>query len=567
MANQNGFMNGNGNNSAGPGDGSLGPAVHIPKKGARQDIKQDIIRDPYTVIPHIATYSGVYNSTNKDYFIYWDEALRNSSQNTLAMRRDGYVHELIRHRQLPVVSLPFHIEIDDPDHPDQTSIAETVQKIFSDIPNLQTMMLVLMEAVFYGRYGCQVQFGPRRVSGNTWNSINRFIPINGDKFRMRWDGTPGISIYSGSNQKNSIVGDSNSFLRKYSDFIHTTMLGPALFLEDQFLRDRFVIHNFEPFDTDYLFEIDESQSIFGLGLRSRLYWTWNLRIEVLSWIMDALQRVGANGLLYGFYQSGNLPARNEVLNSLRQLSKDNIGVFPLPPGNKDQLKDVIQRIEPSAVGYDIMLQLIQYLDGIMRRAFLGQDLSSESKPTGIGGGAADLHADVRQDIIQYDANALSETLTSQPLASIVRYNKWKYEGKELHGSDLPFSLKLKFDLDREDSPERLQAAQALFNMGVPLDTDDVRKAGGFSPPKKKSTVLINHQLEQQKQMNEAGQPQFNELNKSMKGLVGAGKQAQSMGMMGGGKPGGMPSKSRFSRWGNHDQGRFEQALEALYEVN
>jgi Protein of unknown function (DUF935) len=542
MAGSNGSQNGNGSAN---GNGAA-PAVHIPKPGAKQDVRQDLIRDPYTVIPHVSTYSGIYNATNKDYYIYWDEALRNSQSNTLAMRRDGYVHELIRHRQLPVVSLPHHIEVDDPEHPDQIAIAETIHKIFSAIPNLQTMMLILMEAVFYGRYGVQVQMSPSRVGGNLYNSINKFTPINGDKFRYKWDGTPGIAIYSGAQQKNSIVQDSNAFLVKYSDYIETSMLGPALFLKNQFLRDRFVIHNFEPFDTDYLFEIEESQSVFGLGLRSRLYWTWNLRVEVLSWIMDALQRVGANGLLYAFYQSGNPNAEAATLNSLRNLVKDNISAFPMPPNNNDSLKDVIQNIPPSQVGYDIMLQLIQYLDGIMRRAFLGQDLSSESKPTGLGNGVADLQGDVRQDNIQYDANALAETLTSQPLATIARYNKWRYEGKVIEGWDLPFSMRLKFDMDKDDSAERLEAAKALWEMGVSLDEDDVRKAGGFSPPKKKATVLVNHQLEAQKQQNEAGTPQFNELNKSMKGLVGEGKKAQGMGLMGSKPTPGLGGKARFS---------------------
>lgn len=550
MDGENGSQNGSAN-----GDAKGSPSVHIPKPGAKQNLPQNLIRDPFFVAPHVSTYAGQYNVVNKSYYIYWDEALRNSQANTLAFRRDGLVQELIRHRQMPVISLPHHIEVDDPEHPDQISISETIHKIFSNIPRLKSMMTYLSEATFYGRYGAQIQLGPRRVAGNTWNSIVRHIPINGDKFRYKWDGTPGISIYEGAQSKDSILGESNAYLIKYAKDVEQTMLGPALFLREQFLRDRFVIHNFEPFDTDYLFEIDESQSVFGLGLRSRLYWTWNLRTEILSWMVDALQRVGANGMIYGFAQSGNIQAQNEVLSALKQLVKDNLTVFPLPPGNKDQLKDMIQRIEPSAVGYDVMFQLVEHFEGIMRRAFLGQDLSSKSSPTGYGKGASDLQGEVRQDYIKYDSDNMAETLTEDVIDVIIRYNDWKYEGKKVKGPDLPFSMRLVFDIDKGDGPQRLEAAEKAFNMGVKLDEDDVLKAAGFSPPKKQSRILVNHGLEQQKQMNEAGQPQFNELNKHMKGLVDSGKQAQGMGMLGGnggikssGMGGTKPSgASRFAR--------------------
>src|SRR5208282_1172403 len=153
-------------------------------------------------------------------------------------------------------------------------------------------------------------------------------------------------------------------------------------------------------------------------------------------------------------------------------------------------------------------------------------------------------------------------------STIVRYNKWRYEGEVYNGWDLPFSCRLKFDLDTEDGPERLQAAQALYEMGIPLDMDDVREVGGFSPPKKKATALINHQLEQQKQQNEAGQPQFNELNKSMKGLVGEGKKQQQMGMMGGQNKLGQKSRFFKQSWASprvdQRRERFGKALADFY---
>ncbi len=416
------------------------------------------------------------------------------------MRRDAFVHELIRHRQTPVVCLPFHVVVDDTDDPRQKSIGETLDKIVKDIPRLRYLMLYLLEAIFYGKYAGQIQWGQRKVSGNVWNSVINHMPINGDKLRYLWDGTPGIAIRTGA--QDSFTDEENAFLNAYEDCIEYSMLGAALYLKKPFLRDRYVIHSFEGSDVDYLFEIEEQLSIKGLGLRSRLYWAWNLRIELLSWMVNALQRVGANGMLYGFYEEGNPQARDATLEALRMLVMENYSAFPLRGGTTDA-KDMIQRIEPAPVGYDILLQLIQHLEGIMRRATLGQDLSSMSKPTGIGAGAAQLQGDVRADFIEYDAILLAETLTEQLLSTILKYNRFVYDGKIMYGDELPFSCRLEFQLTRENVAGVIQASQQLFQMGVELDADDLRRKAGLAPPRRKETTISNPQIRQQQQQAEA----------------------------------------------------------------
>lgn len=481
-----------------------------------QNAPQVPVIDRLPVLPNIESYAGKLNAINKTYYIYFDQALRDSQQNSLAMRRDGFVHEILRHRQLPVVCLPWHVEVEDPDHPFQKSISETVGRIIGAIPRLRTMFLILLEAIFYGRYGAQVIYGTKKVAGNRWNLPVGHIPVNGDKFRYKHDMTPGIALRSGVQFDKS--RDATAFLNAFAPYVQNSMLGQALFLETEFLRDRFVIHQFEPFDTDYLFELEEAQSMFGLGLRSRLYWTWNLRTELLSWVMDALQRVGANGMLYGFYPEGNYSAQREVLNALQMLVKDNISAFPVKTGD-NSYKDIIQRIEASPIGYEVMISLIDRLEGIMRRACLGQDLSSESKPTGIGGGAAKLQGDVRNDYIEYDATSLGETITQDLLNPILKYNKFIYEGGIYYGNDLPFTMNFKFQVTRENVGEAIQAAGGLYQMGVDLDADDLRRKAGLSPPKKKSSAVVNYEIKNAQQEFANGVPDYKKSGEHLKELV------------------------------------------------
>jgi hypothetical protein len=505
--------NGNGSTSNGAGQYSAfpHPAAQISKPGTVQNLRQDIIQDRYPVAPHISTFAGRYQAGQQQYWIYFDQALKDSQQNSLTMRGDAFMHELLRHRQEPLLALPYHMETDDPDHPDQKSISETVNKIVTDIPNFKTLLLNLTEAFFYGKFGEQLQLGPRKVAGNEWNSVQLHIPMNGDKFRFKWDGTPGIAIYgNATGDKNYFPSDS--VLSRYENFVEPSMLGKALFLKNQFLRDRFIIHSFESSDTDYLYELEMAQSIFGMGLRSRLYWAWNLRNEIFSWMVDALQRVGANGLLYGFHQSGNMPSQIEVLNALKMLVKDNIASFPVLPGQDP--KDMIHKLDSSPVGYEVMFEIVKHLEGIMRRAVLGQDASSETKPQGLGGGpAAQLKASVRRDYLVSDSYNLAETLTEQLVKNVIlRYNKWSYEGKTYKGDDLPFGMRMVFQIEEENPAERVETASMLFNMGVELDKDDIRKVAGFSPPKKKDSILANPQIQSGQQQVEAGMPGVGHLN-------------------------------------------------------
>lgn len=137
--------------------GDLRPGAVQPSE---QNYPQRLIRDRFPVIPHVLTFAGKWNVVNQTYAVYFDEALRDSQANTLAMRRDFFVHSMLQHRKLPVVCLPWHVQVDDPEHPDQKAIASTLEAIIKSIPRLKTLKLYLLEAIFYGKYGAQIVWGP-----------------------------------------------------------------------------------------------------------------------------------------------------------------------------------------------------------------------------------------------------------------------------------------------------------------------------------------------------------------------------------------------------------------------
>ena len=417
------------------------------------------------VVPHHLTYAQIWQLASKSYLTLDDEAKRNHYANALAMRRDASIMKSLRARQIPVSQLPFVIEVEDPDDGRQKQVARELTAIVNAIPRFTTMKLNLSEANWYGKAGVQTTWGWKKILGKQFLTIVDHFPINGDKITYQWDGTPGILVY-------------RPFQPSDAD-IEMTNWGPALFLYDEFYRDRFIIHRYEPDDTDYLFESELAGAVNGVGLRSRLYWVYQVRHEVLGWIIDALQRIGTNGMLVGYYPTGNEKAQEAVAKALEDLIAKSVTTFPVDHGHEQDNR--IDAIPPATVAYDVLINVLKYFDSIIEVMILGQPLSSGTASTGMGSDVADLHATTLEKLIRYDAINLSETLTTDLLGPIIKYNY----------GDLDFNVKLKLVSERVDTKDLAVTVKALWDMGVPMDSEELREKFGLSAPRSEETTVVN----------------------------------------------------------------------------
>jgi 2'-5' RNA ligase len=436
------------------------------------------------LIPPSDTYASRYNTFSKVFRAYFDESLRDDISNTMAMRRDGFIKGMLRHRQLPTVALPYHVDHDDPEDEDQKATCSQIEKVLNTIPYFMTMKLYLSEHMFFGKFGSQVSFGEKKVSGRKFISIKNHVPVQGDKIVFKYDGTPGILV-----ARSSEIFTKRPELQQY---VQSTERGPAFFLYNPHYRKRFVIHKFEQSDFDYLFEADKaSAAVGGIGLRDGFYWLWNLRTELMTWVTDALQRVGTNGMTIATYEYGNEAAREAAELLIRTLIRDSYATVGVQHGQSPD--DFIHNIPVSPVGYDVILRLIEYIDSIILRGFVGQNLSSQSAATGLGSGVAMLQGEMFDYIIKYDAGCMAETLDSDLLKPILEYNQWDYKGRLVWGADLPFSVKLSFQTEVKDVEKQMQAASTLYGMGVSLDAEDLREKSGLKAPKDPENTIAQQQ--------------------------------------------------------------------------
>ena len=412
--------------------------------------------------PHFLSFSELVNFQSRSYRWNHDEALRHSTANALAMRRDPIVMSALRARQIPVSQLSWHIDCQNPEDMRQAAAAKLVTDLIKRTPRLQQMMMCLLEAVFYGRYAIQISYGWDFTDGKRRMVVKDFKPINGDKMAFRWSGNAGILVHA------LFEGDWE-----------ITERGRTHFFTD-YERDQIVIHKHEPEDADF-FEASLAGGVHGVGIRSRIYWFWYLRSQTMSFLMDYLERMGAGGLTIAYYEHGNPQSLADVKECMENQFKNHTILFP-------RYRDTttggpgIERIEPSNNGAQLLESLVtNYFDAQIRRLILGQDLTSQAGPGG-SDGVATLHGETFNRIIKYDAVALQDTLTQDFVRILQKYNV---------PHDIP-PLRFMFDVDKVNAGEMLEAANQFYQMGGSIDEDELRTTIGLSRPKQGGAVLTQN---------------------------------------------------------------------------
>jgi hypothetical protein len=432
-------------------------------------------------LAQVSTFSGIVDGVSKSYRWAFDEALRNSPTNALAMRRDGTVMALLRERQMPSAQAKWHLEPEDQKDKTQVAVCDALTQMVESIPRFNRLRLSLLEAVWFGRYGVQYAIGRRKIKGQTRYTVFNHQPVHGDKFIFRWDGTPGVLIsqlYAKTYEDgpSSLVGITDPYVKQLKEsggVVLPTTRGIALFLETPAWRERFAIHMHEQEDADFQ-EPELAGGLFGVGLRHRCYWLWWLRQEVLAWMMDYLARVGAGGLTLIGYDASNPSGKDEAIEIGQQLQNGNVIVVPRPLGT-DKPTSVVERIEPSQGGTQMLLTIVnEFFDGWMERLFVGQSMSGGADDSsGLGGsGRAKFAQDTKHQLISMDCTALDECITEQLVQPLKR---WNFPGAD-------FQVRFVTDLDTPDPKAALEAVVRAAGIGVDFIKNEVRELTGLSEP-------------------------------------------------------------------------------------
>ena len=409
-------------------------------------------------IPSHLDFQSVINWATRTWPLSSDEARKHSLENSLAMRRDPIVMGALSSRIMPTTQLPWSIVPEDLEDMAQLAAAKKVEKLIRRTPRLQQMLRCLQNAIFYGKYAVQLGYKWSFDCGSRGMQVSSWRPVNGDKIVTRWSGECGVLVsplYAGAKQ--------------------ITPGGFAHFF-DETERQQIILHIHEIEDADFADGMMAGM-INGVGIRSTLYWFWYLRSQIMQWMMNYLERLGAGGLTIYYYDQGNPESKDAVIAAAKEQIGDNAIIFPRST-NRDNLGAGIDRIEPSNNGTELLRELVtEYFDSYITRFILGQDLSTKAVPAGTE--TAELHAITLQRIVTFDARNLADSLTSDFVSVIQRYSC---------PPEIP-QLRWEFNIDSYASQKIIEAAKSVWEMGGSIDETQLKKATGLNEPKPGSPIL------------------------------------------------------------------------------
>jgi hypothetical protein len=210
------------------------------------------------------------------------------------------------------------------------------------------------------------------------------------------------------------------------------------------------------------------------------------------------------------------PARQEVEKAARERMSMGRNQILVPKFlENDSFGQWYDRIEPSMAGAEALKSIIvEYFGHLLKRYILGQTLTTEASNTGMGSNQADIHLGTFFSIVKYDATLLEETITTELIEPMIRYNfPWAV--------NIPFAFKI--DTESDNAKEKLEAWNSAYQMGLKLKAQEVYDLIGATKP------AIGDEVLDQSAQQQAGAMMGGMPGQGMPGQGGAAEGSQPNG--------------------------------------
>lgn len=456
------------------------------------------------MISHVNTFAGISASVAKTYRPS-DEAIKDSWDNASYMRNDPSVMECVEARQRACALLNWHVEPEDAKDPGQKEAASLLTNLLKKIPRFTQYRENLLHSIWYGKYAVQMAWRAENVRRRTYMLPMKWLPIEGDKIVFSWnkegrvydDDRIGIRV-GWAHRAGNDLGDG-LIVEKYSSpamhNVEITEQGLAYFLKP---RHRPLLALHKHYIEDGPFHTPEyAGRIHGVGVRSRIYWTWFQKQETLAWLMEYVER-SAQGVEVWYYPAGNSAAEAATRKAAQErIGTRNIILAPYFPDETS--RPPYERIEPQMGGADIMKSIVtDYHQHLIKRYILGQTLTSEAGSTGLGSNLADIHMGTFMQIVRYDAINLEETITQDLLKTLIRYNLPQWSA---------YDFQFRIDTESDEAKEKIDALRSGWEMGLKIKAETLYDLLGASKPTEKDEVLQNPTFVQMEQQQKAAAQQ------------------------------------------------------------
>ncbi len=196
-----------------------------------------------------------------------------------------------------------------------------------------------------------------------------------------------------------------------------------------------------------------------VGICRVLIWPFIYKHYAVGDFAEFLETYGLPIILGKYYQGATAAEKSSLMRAVTALGHDARAIMP------KEMELEIQKITSTGDG-SVHLAMVDWAERAQSKAILGQTLSAEAKATGMGSGVADLHADVRHDILKADARQIAGTLTRDLIYPLLVLNG---RGASAGKSALRRCPRWVFDLDEsEDIKLFAEALPALAAGGAKI---------------------------------------------------------------------------------------------------
>lgn len=152
------------------------------------------------------------------------------------------------------------------------------------------------------------------------------------------------------------------------------------------------------------------------GLFRAVLWPFLYKAYSIGDFAEFLEVYGLPFIVGKYSPGANADEKASLLRAVSALGRDARAIMP------DGMAIELQKVTAGGDGSH-HLSMVGWADGAQSKAILGQVLSAEAKATGMGSGVADLHAEVRQDILAADARQMAGTLTRDLIYPLIALNR------------------------------------------------------------------------------------------------------------------------------------------------
>ena len=195
-----------------------------------------------------------------------------------------------------------------------------------------------------------------------------------------------------------------------------------------------------------------------LGLHRVLSWPFLYKAYAIGDFAEFLETFGLPIILGKYFAGASQEEKASLMRAVTALGHDARAIMP---------QDMELEVQKITGGGDSTphLAMVDWAERSISKAILGQTMSAESKSSGLGSGNAELHREVRRDILEADAREIAGTITRDLLYPLIALNRGNIDG-------LRRSSRFVFDTgEAEDIKLFAEALPELVGVGMEIPVE------------------------------------------------------------------------------------------------